>query len=166
MGAKIFIENITFNEGTSYAIGENDIVVLTGANNVGKSAALKNLFYQDPSIFKVIQVRKLQKKGTVEEFITFLESSAFVEVNGTYRLPNGHSFDNRSLPAYWDNHIENMSSAFFSMLTTDVRLSGVNPVETIDFLHQRAKNSLQRMYLSECLKKKLTNTLKKHLILI
>ena len=37
------IEKITFNDGTTMEFQNDDIVLLVGANNVGKSRALKDI---------------------------------------------------------------------------------------------------------------------------
>lgn len=40
---KVFIENITFNDGTTLSLNNNSIVVFTGANNCGKSQILREI---------------------------------------------------------------------------------------------------------------------------
>lgn len=40
---EVFIKNITFNDGNTFNFNEFDIVVFTGANNVGKSQVLRDI---------------------------------------------------------------------------------------------------------------------------
>lgn len=40
---QLFVKRLTFNDGTSLSLTHNSIVVFTGANNSGKSQALKDL---------------------------------------------------------------------------------------------------------------------------
>lgn len=40
---KIYIEQITFNDGSSFSFDNSDIVVFTGPNNSGKSQVLRDI---------------------------------------------------------------------------------------------------------------------------
>ena len=41
--ASIVIESATFSDGTAVSFNRNDIVILVGPNNAGKSVALRNM---------------------------------------------------------------------------------------------------------------------------
>ena len=40
---KIYIDQITFNDGSSFNFNNSDIVVFTGPNNSGKSQVLRDI---------------------------------------------------------------------------------------------------------------------------
>ena len=41
--AKVWINNIIFNDGTRYSFNPDDIVIFVGANNVGKSKSITGM---------------------------------------------------------------------------------------------------------------------------
>lgn len=68
-------ETITFSDGTTLAIDEDDIVVFVGPNNAGKSAALRELesCVTRPTRGLVVASSTMRKSGTVEDLRAFLE---------------------------------------------------------------------------------------------
>ena len=53
---KVYIDQITFNDGNIYNFNHSDIVVFTGANNSGKSQVLRDIknFFANKNTTRVI----------------------------------------------------------------------------------------------------------------
>jgi ABC-type multidrug transport system ATPase subunit len=43
MATKVFVNSVQFNDGSILTFEKNDIVILVGPNNAGKSASLKEI---------------------------------------------------------------------------------------------------------------------------
>lgn len=80
MNPKLVVESITFNNGDIITINENSITIFVGANNVGKTAALKNIhMLSHMSGFgvkhDVVANLSLKKVGSESDFISFLKKT-------------------------------------------------------------------------------------------
>ena len=53
---QVYITDITFNSGESFSLKDSDIVVFTGANNVGKSQVLRDIqhSFENPNYHRII----------------------------------------------------------------------------------------------------------------
>jgi energy-coupling factor transporter ATP-binding protein EcfA2 len=75
---KLSFETITFSDGTTLQIAEDDIVVFVGPNNAGKSAALRELeawvARSTPGV--VVKHASLRKVGTSSDLRVYLEANA------------------------------------------------------------------------------------------
>ncbi len=71
---RVWLSEIHFSDNTKIGLNENDIVVLVGPNNSGKSATLKEaatLLRAKNSNGKVLKDIKIEKIGDEEELINF-----------------------------------------------------------------------------------------------
>lgn len=84
MKPQIFIEKLSFNDGTELQIGHSDIVIFTGANNAGKSQVLKDIdTMMDSKGAKGIVSTSLemQYSGDIKEIIDVYKTK-----DGKYRI--------------------------------------------------------------------------------
>ena len=74
----LYFESITFSDGTTLALDDDDIVVLVGPNNAGKSAALRELEAWVARSRKgvVVVSAELKKTGTASDLRAYLERHA------------------------------------------------------------------------------------------
>ena len=72
----VSIKSLTFSDGTVTTFDANDIIVLVGPNNAGKSAALRNIketaTRRDISR-RVVTDLELQTTGTESDLVAWLE---------------------------------------------------------------------------------------------
>lgn len=83
---KIYIDQITFNDGSSFNFNNSDIVVFTGPNNSGKSQVLRDIrdYFSNKNIQRIIATDIApQFLGDVE----YLKSKC-INKNGKYYLDN------------------------------------------------------------------------------
>ncbi|MCZ7400366.1 MAG: hypothetical protein O8C62_11960 [Candidatus Methanoperedens sp.] len=78
MTTRIWLSEIQFSDNSKIAIDKNDIVVLFGPNNAGKSASLKEagtLLRTKNNKGKVLKDITIEKDGSETELISFLVMS-------------------------------------------------------------------------------------------
>lgn len=132
-----YISEIEFNNGQKVNINKDDIVVFVGANNVGKSQSLKDIFTlcEDKLPTKVIKDIKVTKNfDNLESYLNEISNvkemgggkeyssfgfSAFISDNGFKYLENNYSYST-------------LKSVFVTNLGTENRLTIVNPTEIIN----------------------------------
>jgi len=81
MAVGAFIKAATFSDGSRLSFRENDILVIAGPNNAGKSAALASLtelFHNQGPRRAVVTGVERSTKGSVEELLSWLETTSYV----------------------------------------------------------------------------------------
>ena len=112
----IYIDRITFNDGSSFSFDNSDIVVFTGPNNSGKSQVLRDI--KDYFTNKNIQ-RKIATDITPQFLgdVEYLKSKC-INKNGKYYLDN-IVVNINNLKYQWEQkNISSISTYFINHLTT------------------------------------------------
>ena len=132
---RLIIKKLTFNDGTTVKLGNNSILVFTGANNCGKSQVLKDIERKTASSngIKTIVLLdcEIDYTGTIDEK-KFLETSFFIDYQGNYQLPlSGSAFPLDTLKSYWTHHrlFNGLNEAFVKRLATENRITLSNALE-------------------------------------
>lgn len=128
------IERITFNEGTTFKFKNNDIILLVGANNVGKSRTLKDLKddLMNLSKNKVI-VNKVDYNTSnfdCDQLKRFFEKNFKKDSWDNYNVwidEKMYSFNDSSFINIVNN--KQFYKALFSFLSTDNRLNMTRPIK-------------------------------------
>lgn len=130
----IIIKKIKFNDGTERDLDSNDIVVFVGANNVGKSRALKDIKNDilENSSKKVIIEDIEYKDANFEEDIMRKYFANNFELGSTgYDI----SVDGSHTYGYHEHNFQNIKSGdkyfykvLFSFLSTESRLNMTSPI--------------------------------------
>lgn len=146
----ITFENITFSDGTTIPLTPIDIVVFVGPNNVGKSAALRDLercLISDPER-KVITKASLFKTGSTEELIDYLGEHSQVSLVRGERLFSGFGYavHESNVSHYWENDLRDLSQLFCAQMFTENRINGSNPVPAIDVVDEVPQEPIQLLY--------------------
>jgi hypothetical protein len=130
---RLTFESITFSDGQTLKLGDDDIIVFVGPNNAGKSAALRELDHYvgrtEPQ--KVITSVKIKQEGDVQTFRAWLENNTLrVGVDGQ------HSYTGMNFQIH-HSHVQffsvgqpnahTVATFFASRIGTDSRLTGSNP---------------------------------------
>ena len=152
---KVYIDNITFNDGSSFCFNQSDIVVFTGANNSGKSQVLRDIknYMSDKNIPRIIAT------DITPQFIEDIEylKSKCINKNGRYFL-NNISVDIQNLNWHWDRkQLNNISSYFVNYLSTENRLQAANPANTFDAVNDFPEKPLQKLYVDDKKEKELAS---------
>lgn len=155
------IESIMFNDGTELEVGSGEIIVFVGANNVGKSQCLRDIYglcKDFSNSTTVIASMKLHKPDK-DQLDALLETHCRVEESGDGKKYHAYNFHGST----WDrNRFLQISSLgalrpfFVSYLRTDDRLQLANPAELVNKkdqwkhpIHYVAFNHFYRAKLSD-----------------
>ena len=152
---KIYIEQITFNDGSSFSFDNSDIVVFTGPNNSGKSQVLRDIknYFGNKNIQRIIATDTTpQILGDVE----YLKKKC-INKNGTYYLDN-ISIDINNLGWKWEQKkLGNISTYFINHLSTESRLQAANPANTFDAVNDFPVEPLHKLYIDDKKEKELSS---------
>jgi hypothetical protein len=127
-----FISEISFDDGQKFKIEKNDIVVFVGANNVGKSQSLKDIYTLcDRKIpTKVIKNIKVEKNAI--NLKKFIESISIIKNKGFCNEYEAFGFNYNDSLNRFENFSKDYSFGYFrnifvANLGTENRLTISNP---------------------------------------
>jgi hypothetical protein len=159
---RIIFESITFSDGQSIHPSEDEIIVLVGPNNAGKSAALRELqsYVARPHPQTVVTNSSLKFDGTSQSFLLWLEKNT-LRTGAT----GSHHFRgmNYSIPvshvSYFDNasHRDPVAAFFASRVGTDTRLTGSDPAGSIRLHFQAAEHPIHLLLADEAQGKRISD---------
>ena len=141
----ITFESITFSDGTTIKLEPDDVVVLVGPNNAGKSLALRELqdFVSGSPESTVIASAKTNMTGTSESFESFVRSNALVQLRrqGNNLSVNGYGgisvgLGTGTISSMWPSNISPFKSLFCLRIPTESRITDSNPANAIDHLNE------------------------------
>lgn len=132
----VVIKSITFNDGSEIEFNSDDIVLLVGANNVGKSRTLKDLQADliDCGDSKVLvsKVNYQESCFTTEQMVNFFEKNVYKDSSGNYVV----NFKEDQAQHFSKDELNNVSrnaktfyKVLFSFLSTEKRLSITKPIK-------------------------------------
>lgn len=168
MEPKLIVESIEFNDGQKINLEPNAINIFVGANNVGKTAALKNIYNLTHVgghgvTHKVIVNADLKKVGEVEDFVTFLRRVGHkTEHYPNYNFNIGHAnYDIDSVGKTWEsNDAKNFGNLFIQYMMTENRITHSNSIQSQDFSQEAPHHPIHFMYLDEKLENKISSFFK------
>lgn len=163
--SRVWVSKATFSDDTSVEFGPNDIVVFVGPNNVGKSAALKEinalLRFSNHS-GKVVKSIDMVKEGSTDDLINFLERIG-KKTTGSHPLPviSGLDFTiyEGNARAWWEqtNGLGELVSVFARLLNTEGRLTAANPAPNIPLLRQPPTHPIHYMVRDDNVEKRFSD---------
>lgn len=141
----IYVQSLTFNDGTTLPVNKNDIVVFVGPNNVGKSQALKDVECLAKTatpgiIVPTVAFSGFSQNGTIDGISLWLEKT----------IPHWEGFRGQHVYAGLDFMISTdvacqpfmkngpweLAKVFVCSIKTDSRLSVSTPPEIMDIVKQ------------------------------
>lgn len=158
---RLSFETITFSDGTTLTLDDNDIVVFVGPNNAGKSAALRELDrwvgVQRPGY--VIRDATLRKVGTADDLLAYLQVHAQkTNQGGTIHYGGiGYSFDHSSIARFDQSDRRPVARFFAKLLATEGRLQGSNPAPSLAFYQAPPTHPIHLLLLDQSLAKDISN---------
>lgn len=132
----LWFEEITFSDGTVLKLDRDEIIVLVGPNNAGKSAALREMesWVAHSRTGQVIKNAKLSKVGTKDDLQKYLDAKAQKSgdaINLQYG-GIGYSIHHAHLH-YFDELIDRhpVASFFAKRITTESRIQDASAAPAI-----------------------------------
>jgi len=162
MEPKIWINKITFSDNTTIEFESNDIIVIVGPNNSGKSATLKEaagLLNTENTKTKVIKSIEFSTKGSDTELIQYLEKNSKKEHTSNpepYFNGLGYRIYQPQAKRWWNEvskGIKELSIVFSKNLTTEERLKAANPAANIRLTTESPKHPINVLQKSDNLEK-------------
>lgn len=129
-----YISKLFLNNGKEIDIKENDIVLLVGPNNAGKSQALKDIYEICDTKKPSIVVKDIEIVKHTSDIEAFLETISIVNDHGTYKDYDGlgYSFASYSISGYErSKYYGSVRPLFVAYLNTLNRLTISNPANLI-----------------------------------
>lgn len=169
MTTRIWLSEIQFSDDSKIAIDKNDIVVLVGPNNAGKSASLKEaekLLRMKNIEGKVLKDITIEKDGDETELISFLTSFSKKETsNNPLPTYQGYRFSvyEQSAKTLWNaftNGLSDLAPIFANSLTTEERLKAANPPNSINIISQVPQHPIHFLQKDDSLEEKMSKYFK------
>lgn len=157
---QVFLKNITFNDGTKLSLNHNSVIVFTGANNSGKSQALRDIEtdLDKSNYLKTIVIKAIEYDflGNIDE-VTFFSEHFSMNHDGFYEvLELGSNYDKSAILDYWQNRTfyNGLHLLFIKRLSTERRLTSSNALQRNEWPEQ---NPICKLNQSESLTQKLSD---------
>ena len=146
----VTFSTVTFSDGTTITLQSNDIVVIVGPNNAGKSVALRDLetAMRESYTGAVVTNSTLSRSGTLDELREFLKSHSQVRPSGRTITYAGYRFScqERRLQERWSGDLSDLAAVFCMRLSTETRITDSNPAPAIPVLDQPASHPIHMLY--------------------
>lgn len=135
---RAYISEIEFNNGQKLVVNENDIVLLVGPNNSGKSQSLNDIYARSGESNPTVVINNIRVKKSDGSLFSFIKSvSEIKDIGNQIQFPingNIYAFDKNSGDVSFNNqeYYGNYRDLFLVRLTTETRLRICNPAGLID----------------------------------
>ena len=166
MEPRVWVKSITFSDNTTIELAKDDVVVVVGPNNSGKSATLRGI--RDklglPSASNpVVTAITLEKVGTVDDLLNWLRRTT-KETEGNPNVAASFQSLGNSVPvvhasAWWGNAaapLSNLSKFFCRLLSADERLQASNAPANIAITRDPPAHPIHFLQRDDSLEEKLS----------
>ncbi|MCZ0939551.1 MAG: AAA family ATPase [Caldilineaceae bacterium] len=162
---KLFFSTVTFSDGTTLTLDEDDIVVFVGPNNAGKSAALRELeawvARSQPGL--VVKSAEMTKKGTKDDLRAYLEAKAQKTGDSANLHYGGIGYNiHHTNLSYFDNLTDRHPVApfFAKQLATESRITDSNAAPGIALFQDIPSHPIHLLLMDETLSKDISKKFK------
>ena len=169
MAARVWISEIKFSDDTKVNFSKNDIILLVGPNNSGKSATLKEAakILKQPSYKgKVLKVVDFEKEGGESELLAFLQERSTIQF-GVSQEPHytGHGFNiyGPNAKSWWEFYKQGLSDLFplfVGEISTEKRLEAANPPVNIRITTEAPHHPIHHLQRNDILEKRFSDYFK------
>ncbi|MBK9162520.1 MAG: AAA family ATPase [Acidobacteria bacterium] len=168
---RVAISSLTFSDDTVVEISPNDVVLVVGPNNAGKSAALRaireklqNVAHQSP----VLQSLNIKRTGSADELIDWLVGWTVRRIesppdNPVYQAL-GHALHVRDAHSEWQragNMLGGLARWFCHLLTADERLQISIPPGNIALARDNPSHPIHFLLRDDKLESRLSSKFRK-----
>lgn len=166
----VWIKKLKFSDGTEIELNKDDVVVIVGPNNSGKSACLRgirDLICVRGSQSKVISGIETQKEGTHDDLLSWLDTFTIKvkqDANNPVYQAYQIGFSLKDSKLYWERKdicIDQMGRLFCYLLNADERLSGSKPADNIAIAKEPSRHPIHYLYQNDKLEANLSNQFRK-----
>lgn len=163
MNPKVWIKKIEFSDSTVIEFDKNDIIVIVGPNNSGKSALLKessNLLRTKNVNTKVIKSIEFDKQGSSDDVLKMMKDNSVlehVEMEQPWYRGIGYRIYGGDVKEIWEksrDQFGDLALIFSKNLTTEVRLQAANPAPNIKLTSEAPKHPINIIQKSDSMEKK------------
>ncbi len=168
---RVAISSLTFSDGTDVPISPNDVVLVVGPNNAGKSAGLRaireklqNAAQKSP----VLQSLQIQRTGSVDEFSRWLLGWTVRQMESPPDNPIyqalGHALHRNQAHSEWqraDNVLGGLARWFCHLLSADERLQICNPPGNIALARDNPSHPIHFLLRDDKLESRLSSKFRK-----
>ena len=156
----VTFQSIAFSDGSVVSLDPNDVVVLVGPNNAGKSLALRELEQHVGKSVEttVIKSTTLHKTGTPEGLSGYFRKHAQVKTQGSDRVYSGYRFSvpERRIVEFWNDNLQQLRQFFCMRILTETRITDSNPANAIAVLDEPASHPIHMLYSDDQLERKIS----------
>lgn len=140
MSNRVWISSIQFSDSSTVHFDKNDIVIIVGPNNAGKSATLREasqMLRQKSQKGKVIQniEIKISEDEDIKDYLSKISIKQYQGDPEPRYYGYGYNIYGGSISSYWINAeksgIGELYPVFANFLTTEQRLQAANPPNSI-----------------------------------
>src|SRR5699024_2019410 len=156
-----------FSDNTTIEFNKNDIVVLVGPNNAGKSASLKEaaaLLKSTNNKTKVLKSITIGKEGEENDLLKLLEKSTRKNYDSSLGniLYQGFGFNiwensAKNVFGRYQNGIGDLFSLFVNSLTTEQRLTAANPADNIKLTTESVQHPIHFLQKDDTLESRFSD---------
>lgn len=163
----VAVSEVEISDGSTITIDKDDIVLIVGPNNSGKSAFLKNLkrAADGHGFGNVIRRLAVTKIGSDEDFSSFIEKNTVRERSGTFdsNILKGLGFvvQDATMLGAWRNKSNAQGEIFFRFVGTEDRLTASEPARSFSAATEAPQNPIQVLYLDTDLELKVSTFFRK-----
>jgi AAA domain, putative AbiEii toxin, Type IV TA system len=163
---RAWIKSVTFSDGTTLLLAKDDVVVVVGPNNSGKSASLRGIrdkFGSPQAASVVIKEISVEKEGSYDELIAWLElaTKRIDQPNSDHTYQAfGTSVHLSQAKAIWPqphSQIGQLARFFCHLLTADERLLAANPPGNLAITRDAPQHPIHFLQRDDALEMKLSN---------
>lgn len=169
MSPRVWIKELTINDGTKISFESNDIVLVVGPNNSGKSTILKEIIHASNDKLRKERLRILtdlviEKDGSIVDVMEHLESQSFrSEIRSGQRNWSGYQWSvHESTAALRWREINglglgDLQRVFMKLILADGRLGIANQIPSIDLLNEAPTHTIHFLFKSDDLEIKFSD---------
>ncbi|MGP8173290.1 MAG: ATP-dependent nuclease [Terracidiphilus sp.] len=170
MQPRVWIETVTFSDGSKISFAENDVVIIVGPNNSGKSAMLRGindkLYDSDASSFVVVEI-SIGLEGSTNEVRAWIQRTSKRTESGPgtviYRTVGGGITED-GISNVWGpkrKFISGLRGFFCHLLTADERLTAANPPESIAITTDPPSHPIHIVQWNDSIEEKISKQFKR-----
>lgn len=158
--AALTVSELTFNDGSTVCLQEGEIVVVVGANNSGKSSALREAYQLIGHHLSTIVIKdvKLKRPNDAEQLWALVQRVGTPHEGQPDVYNIGHTaFSRPALTRIFmgEEKLEQNANMFVVYIGAEARLSLAHGVTTIDFGRQARTHPLHMIFDDPSLEEKL-----------
>ncbi|AGY58447.1 ATP-dependent nuclease [Gloeobacter kilaueensis] len=168
---RVVINNLTFSDGSEVPVSPNDVVLIVGPNNAGKSAtlrAIRDKLQNSGHMSPVLKSLQIQRIGDVNEVDKWLSGWTVRAKNSAPENPIyqalGHGLHRSQIDSDWqrgDHVLGGLSRWFCHLLSADERLQICTPPQNIALARDNPSHPIHFLLRDDKLEVRLSSEFRK-----